>query len=307
MIVDVKLNNLIWLLTGRSSGFIYPLLNTNVTIPVVDDKRVRQARKLLRLDVKGTDFFVYGALASIYSSLYYARYLDVEHQAAFVPGVIPVTYSGKHVYQLSSGGELIYSNGVPQPVQYSNEWSILPYYDENSLSVVRNIFDLTEPYDAIRLESATNGTTATKYWLGTSGGSIFVPGGPDEDGSLAIDLTGFAGLRARFDRTNKGPVTFVSAPPVHYPYDAIRSSVTDETNMISLMTDMGTLPAFHEATSSATSIGALAAAIVLKAREYGTGPSYEVEMITNQTPGVPVELNVPVNFGTVAVETPCRE
>ena len=307
MIVDVKLNNLTWLLTGRSSGFLYQFLNTDVTIPVVDDKRVKQARKLLKLDVKGTDFFVYGAIASIYSSLYYARYLDIEHQAAFIPGFIPFTYNGKHVYELSDVGELVYVGGYPQTVQYSNEWSILPYYDDNSLSVVRNVFDWDEPYDAIRLTKEDNGVNATKYWLGTPGKSLFVTVEPDADDSLAVDLTGFAGLRARFDTKNKAPLTFVNASPVHYPYDVVRSIIVDDTQMISLMSDMGTLPAFHEATSGITSVGALAAAIVLKAREYGTGPTYEVDVSANQPSGVPMELQVPVEFGNVKVETPCNE
>lgn len=306
MIVDVKLNNLTWLLTGRSYGFTYPLLNTNVAIPMVDDNRVQQARKLMRLDVRDTDFFVYGALASIYSSLYYARYLDVEHQAAFVPGVIPVTYSSAHVHEFANG-ELVYLNGVPKPVLYSNEWNILPYYDEHSLSVIRNIFDWSDPYDSIRLEKVDAGVTATKCWLGTSGKSTFVLVEPDADDSLAIDLTGFAGLRARFAIGNKAPITFVSAPPVHYPYSDVRSLIVEDSKLISLMADMGTLPAFHEATSDITSVGALAAAIVLKAREYGKGPSYEVSITADQTQGVPAELEVHVNLGDVKIETPCNE
>ena len=119
MIVNVKLNNLTWLLTGRSSGFVYPLLNTNVSVPYTEDARVRAARKLLKLDVKGNDFFTYGALASIYSSLYYMRDLDVEHQAAFVPGVLPITYSSKDVYHRLNGS-IVYISGTPQKaVDYS--------------------------------------------------------------------------------------------------------------------------------------------------------------------------------------------
>jgi hypothetical protein len=306
MIVDVKLNNLTWLLTGRSSGFVYPLLNTNVAVPMVDDKRVQRARKLLRLDLPGTDFFVYGALASIYSSLYYARYLDVDHQAAFVPGLIPITYSSKHVYEFENN-ELVYLGGVPKPIDYSNEWNILPYYDENSLSVVRNVFDWDEPYDAIRLEKITGGVTATKYWLGTPGKSTFVSTVTDSDDSIAVDLTGFAGLRARFDAKNKAPLTFVNAQPVHYPYVEVAARVVEDSSLISLMSDMGTLPAFYEATSGITSVGAVAAAIVLKSRTYGTGPTYEVSMNTNRTPGVPTELDVPVSLGNVKLETSCNE
>lgn len=307
MNVEVKLNNLTWLLTGRSSGFLYQFLNTDVSIPLVDDKRVHKARKLLKLDVKGTDFFVYGALASIYSSLYYARYLDVEHQAAFVPGFIPFTYSGKHVYQLSNAGDLIYAGEYPLTVDYSNEWAVLPYYDDNSLSVIRNVFDWNEPYDAIKLVKDDGVVIATKLWLGSQGRSLSISVEPDDDESIAIDLTGFAGLRARFDTKDKAPLTVVNASPVHYPYDEVRSVIVDEPEMISLMSDMGTLPAFYEATSGITSVGALASAIVLKAREYGTGPSYEVEMPTSSTPGVPIELQVPVNLGHVKIETPCHE
>jgi hypothetical protein len=307
MTVDVKLNNLTWLLTGRSAGYVCPLLNTYVTVPLVDDPRVTQARQLLKLDVKGTDFFTYGALASIYSSLYYTRYLDVEQQAAFVPSIIPVTYSGVDVYQRLDG-ELVYVGGSPQAVARSNAWEMLPYYDASSLSVIRNKINWEDPHDSVKLDFETvfEQLTTTKYWRGVAGKSVTLDVVPDDDGVVRVDLMEFAGIRAAF-QVDLPTHSFVNTPPVHYPYDEVRDKVLNETKLLQLMNDMGTLAAFHEATSGITSIGALASAIVLKAREYGTGPSYEVEVTANQVPGVPVELHVPVTFGAVEVETPCNE
>ena len=302
MIVNVKLNNLVLLLTGRSNGFIYPLLNTNISVPYTTDKRVQAARKLLKLDVRGIDFFVYGALASIYASLYYVRSLDVEHQAAFVPGVIPMTHSGAEVYQRGANGDIVYVLDVPQPEVGSNAWSLLPYFDDTDISVIRNHINWDAPHDSIKLEYGDpDNLTITKYWLGVAGVATTVLLPPVGD-IVQLDVFDFAGIRASFD-TNGTSATFINAQPKIYPYALLRDRIMDDSAMISLMLDAGTLEAFHEATNPIEAVGALAAAIVRKAA--AAAPSYEATLEDTLQEGIPDEMQFVVKFD--AVEVPCNE
>jgi hypothetical protein len=275
MAVNVKLNNLVWMLTGRSSGFAYPLLNTFISVPPVPEARVRRAREMLKLDVVGNDFFVYGALASIYSSLYYMRTLDVEHQASFVPGVIPFQYRSADVYARVDG-EVVYSAGVPVALSNSNAWTLLPYYNANDLSILSNPINWDEPHDALRLQLAGTTVTVTKYWRGVQGDStsVTVVSGGDV---IQVDAFEFAGLRAAFDKSS-GNETWINTPPTIYPYGLVRARIAQNIEMIDLMLEMGTVGAFHEASNDALAVGALAVAIVRRMTLDGAalGPSYEV-------------------------------
>lgn len=277
MTVNVKLNNLVWMLTGRSSGFAYPLLNTFISVPPVPDARTRRARELLRLDVVGNDFFVYGALASVYSSLYYMRNLDVEHQASFMPGVIPFQNRNAHVYARVDG-EVVYLAGVPVEMPNSNAWTFLPYYNTTDLSVLSNPINWDEPHDALRLQLAGTTVTVTKYWRGVQGAStgVTVISGSNV---IQVDALEFAGLRAAFDKSS-GNETWINTPPTIYPYGLVRSRIAQNIEMIDFMLEMGTVGAFHEASNDALAVGALAAAIVRRMILDGAaiGPSYEVSL-----------------------------
>jgi hypothetical protein len=277
MTVNVKLNNLVWMLTGRSSGFAYPLLNTFISVPPVADSRVQRARELLKLDVVGNDFFVYGALASIYSSLYYMRTLDTEQQASFIPGVIPFQYRSADVYARVDG-EVVYSAGVPVVIPNSNAWTFLPYYNTTDLSTLSNPINWDEPHDALRLQLDGDTVTVTKYWLGAQGASTEVTVVSSSD-VIQVDALEFAGLRAAFDKSS-GDETWINTPPTIYPYGLVRARIAQNIEMIDLMLEMGTVGAFHEASNDALAVGALAAAIVRRMTLDGAavGPSYEVSL-----------------------------
>jgi len=278
MIVNVKLNNLVWMLTGRSSGFAYPLLNTYISVPPVEDARTQKARDILKLGVKGIDFFVYGALASVYSSLYYMRGLSVENQAAFTPSVIPFQYRTSDVYQRVDG-EVVYLTGNPVVLPNSNAWTFLPYYDTQDLSVLRNPIDWDAPHDALNLVLDGSDLTISKYWLGTFVESITIPVTVVPGEPLQVDAQEFAGLRAAFDIT-AGSETWINTPPTLYPYKMLRARIAQDIDMINFMLNMGTLGSFHEASNDMLAIGALAAAIIRRLTIDGAaiGPSYSVSL-----------------------------
>lgn len=303
MIVNVKLNNLIWLLTGRSSGFAYPLLNTNISVPYAQDTRVRAARRMLKLDVRGIDFFVYGALASVYSSLYYVRDLDVEHQAAFVPGVIPLTSRSADVYHRDDG-DIVYQGNAPYVVTESNAWDMLPFFDARTVSVVKNPINWFNPHDSLRLSysAENNQLTATKYWLNVAGERVTVYAKPVLS-NIAVDMMEFAGLKAQFSMV--GTSTRISTPPALYPYELLRDLIRDDSELIELMLDMGTAEAFHEATSPITAVGALATSIIRRSK--ADAPSYEVTVSDELQPGIPKEMQLVVNFDATKLEVPCNE
>lgn len=307
MTVNVKLNNIVWLLTGRSTGFVYPMLNTYITVPYVADARVIAARKMLKLDVRGTDFFTYGALAALYSSLYYLRDLDVEQQAAFIPGVMPITYSGADVYQRVDG-EIVYAGGTPQVDPDSNSWSVLPYYGVGSLSVISNPMDWDEPYDTLRLvwDEPVGGptVTVTKCWLGNYGASeVFSVDPLDVNGNTTLDAFEFAGIRVCLGVSST--TSLMNTPPTHYPYGLLRSRIADDSELVSLMLDMGTIAAFNEASSDMAAVGALAAAIVRKSSQLSTGPDYDVELTEELQAGVSDEMQLVVKFDGTKVDTSC--
>lgn len=276
MIVNVKLNNLVWLLTGRSNGFVYPMLNTYISVPYASDKRVTAARKLLKLDVVGTDFFTYGALTAVYSSIYYVRDLDVEHQAAFIPGIVPFTVRSADVYERSDG-EVVYAGNVPQPVTSSNAWTFLPFFDGSSVSVCQNIIDWDAPHDALRFERDGNSVIVTKFWLGDEGESRVFTAPTVVGNVVRLDAYEFAGVRACFDCT-AGPVSWLNTQPKLYPYKKIRDLIADDAEMIALMRDMGTVGAFYETSSDMAAVGCLAVAIIRQTKTATSGPSYDVTL-----------------------------
>lgn len=317
MTVTIKLNNLVRHLTGRSDGFANPLLNTQVNVAPAGDARVEFARELLRLDVRGTDFYTYGALLSLYSSLYYVRDLDVEHQAAFVPGVFPLEITSGKVY-LRTNGEIIYDNGIPMDSATTGAtWAILPFYDESRVSVFRNVMQWDSPHDALHMDlNEPNGVmTVTKYWLGTAGESQVFPvtvnveeltvfGHSQNYTTVAVDAFDFAGLRAKFVPLSDVVHYDLPTPPVIYPYGLVRERIANEMSLVQLMHEVGTIEAFHEAVSDTIAVGALAAAIVRKVRENSGDPTYEVTPDQPAVSGLPVEMQVPVKFEQASVSRP---
>ncbi len=308
MLVDVKLNNLIWALTGRSDGFICPLMNTFVSVPFVGDSRIDYARKFLRLDTKGTDFYVYGALAGIYSSLYFVRSLEVEHQAAYVPGIITSTWSGADVYERLDG-EIVYSGNNPVVLANSNAWIFLPYYDTTTLSVSSRAFNWDEPFDALKLEldaGPGSALTITKYWLGTAGTSKVFDAPQITGNIISVNAMEFAGLKARFDVTS-GDDSWLNTPPALYPYRLIRQRIADDSALISLMLEAGTVGAFHETSNDMVAVGALAAAIVRQVMSVASSVSYDTTETITDDPTIPAEMELPVTFVGVKPGTECNE
>ena len=84
--VELKTNLLLWLLSGRSSGFVEPALNTGVNFSAVNvPVDIAKVRELLKLNDERTDMFALGALASLYASIPALRMLPTEQSTAFLP------------------------------------------------------------------------------------------------------------------------------------------------------------------------------------------------------------------------------
>lgn len=294
MIVKLKLNNLLWMLTGRSSGFVSPLLNTGISFPPNTDKRVLAARQLLKLDVPGIDFFAHGAMAALYSSLYYLRDMDTDHQTMFVSGVMPALYRESTVpYYVD--GQPMQSGGVIIPEPTACTYSILPDYDEDSLSTVRNHCDWHNLFNDVMFEIDGIAINAHKRWMGNIVDSLYDIPHSWLVSTVQLDALDFAGIRARITVDSEG-VLIVNNPPTRYPYATVRALIAADASMLNFMAEFDTIGAFHSASDDIVSVGALAAAIVRCVKTATPAGSFFVDPPEINPPGVDPNYQLQVDF-----------
>jgi hypothetical protein len=253
-------NLFLWLLSGRSSGFASPALNTNIGYPLhAVPKEVEAARELLCLGDTRSDFYVFGALGALYASLPSTRDLPSETATAFTP-------------ELFTLQEPVVIGALLRPPD-GQSWPSIQNVAQGRMSPI--VFD-------IRFQ---DGQTSVVTDQGTSlildhehhGGLLSVPG-----------LSQF-GIRALFKVSSwtVGSYFQISAPLTRYPYAVMAEAIRQRGDLLTFMNSEGLLESFSSPVSAVQQVGALAAAIVRRmAREtealYG---SFSVEL-----PSVPPSI-----------------
>jgi hypothetical protein len=231
--MESTLNRHLWLLTGRNANFVTPALNTRIRYgDALPSKEVQAARALLHLGVTATDYYVIGAMAALTA---FRPTAGVDTSTLFTPLTLQVAAPS------ISGGSL-----RPAGPQHP---SML--HRPSSLPAARTWYITRRSSTLVRITTDTGYDRTVVYRL--AAGVVYIDW-PEEIGFHAA----FAPVGGWVD----GQQVIIRTEPSGYPYPAVAKEIRQSPDMVRLMSEEGTLSAFHSAQSSIQKVGALTAAIV---------------------------------------------
>lgn len=266
MQVTAKINRLLWLLSGRSSGFTNVALNTGVAYSNAPaDKDVVAARELLCLTDTRSDFYALGAMASLYLS--FASLRDIGDESSVVFGELLQLQE-----PLITGASLLPSSAKSWPS-------------------VRNVAaGRMAPMTFVL--SYQNGATKVTPDFGASELMEHQFG----QGRLAVPGLARLGIEADFlvdsGTWGEGDTITLTVPLSRYPFKALADMISQRGDMISFMGTEGMIDAFASASTPAQKVGALAVAIVRRIAKTTPALVFEVEPTGPYSPENPV---IPAN------------
>ena len=253
--VELKTNLLLWLLSGRSSGFVEPALNTGVNFSAVNvPVDIAKVRELLKLNDERTDMFALGALASLYASIPALRMLPTEQSTAFLPHVTSSPIATCDV-----------------PLYPGEDAPLVTLLNVASSSTVPVVFTLVYEGGKTRVTTDVGVTALLDHTL--SGGRLYV------HGSSAF------GIRASFGVSSwtTGSSITLTIPPTRYPYAFMAAAISDDSAALRLMAETGTIEAFSNTSDAVRKVGALASAIAIAM--YKLTAVNGVELVTYEPSG----------------------
>lgn len=262
--IQIKTNLFLWLLTGRSSGFFSPALNSGILYETaVDDAAITTARELLRLSDARTDFYVMGALAAAYLSMPLLRGLPDERSLAFVEDIVLLPPTDV------TGAELLPTNGTSWPSLDGKPAGASGF---TRVTITRDGSDALVTRD-------DGYSTRVPYQL--TGDTLVIPGIADH------------GINANFTATSwlAGQPIVVRLAPTRYPYADMARSIADSSQTISLMLDEGTMEAFATATDPVRKVGAAAAAIMRRMARAISADQASVSIVVTDTDGELIDVS----------------
>lgn len=232
--MEPTLNRHLWLLTGRSDNFVTPALNTRIRYgDALPSEEVVAARKLLHLDETATDYYVIGAMAALTA---FRPLAGVDTSTLFLPRTLQVGAPS------ISGGDL--RPAGPQNPSMLHRPSKLP--------VARTWYVTWKSDTLARITTDTGYDRTVVYRLAA--------------GVVYIDWPEEIGFHAAFAPAGgvwiDGSQVIIRTEPSGYPYPAVAKEIRQVPELVRLMSEQGTLSAFHSAQSSLQKVGALAAAVV---------------------------------------------
>jgi len=216
--------HIIYALTGCSTGYDTPALNTSGVVPVTnvaDD--VAHVRALLYID-KPVDYYLAPCLTSLYASAALLRTLDVS-TALKLPRRPEYTCSGATVVFSENGPAKMLHRPTKLPVAF--EWTI------HELTLTS---DAGHEYTVIK---RTGGD-----------GRTYIPW-PEE-----------VGIDCAFANAVPTQDIVLTCTPVSYPFDYVATMLTGDRTVIKLLQRTGLLGTFHAAQESHTKLAAVCAAII---------------------------------------------
>lgn len=232
--MEPTLNRHLWFLTGRSGNFVSPSLNTALRYgDAPPSEGVAAARKLLFLGDTSTDYYVIGAMAALMA---FRPSAGADTSTLFLPSnlrIAPPTIVG---------GEL--RPAGPQHPSMIHRPTQLP--------VARNWYVTCRPSDVVLITTDAGYSRAVPYRMAA--------------GVVYIDWPEEVGFHAAFAPTggvwSVGAQVILTTEPSGYPYPTVAKEIRQLPELVRLMSEEGTLTAFHSASSSLHKVGALVAAVV---------------------------------------------
>ena len=252
MAIQAKINLHLWLLTGRCSGFVAKHLNTGVTYPTsAPSDLVVEARKLLKLDVVDTDFYVFGAAASSSASTPSLRSLPDDASIIFANGLNTMATPTVTGATLAPPNSSDWPSVKNHPTLAAYTW--VKFTLTGSTKMTSSVVVAGTPV-AITTSSGVTDTSAAYI----AGNMLYIAKSSKYGVNAAFDVSSTAGW-------NVGSVEAitVNSQPSRYPYSAMANIIRDNGNMIKLMASRGTLEAFASSSNPVLQVGALASAIML--------------------------------------------
>lgn len=232
--MEATLNRHLWLLTGRSSDFVTPALNTRIRHgDALPSEEVQAARALLHLGVTSTDYYVIGAMAALTA---FRPLAGADTSTLFLPYTLQVAAPS------IAGGAL--RPAGPQHPSTLHRPSKLP--------AARTWYVTRKSSTLVKITTDTGYNHTVVYRLAA--------------GVVYIDWPEEIGFHAAFAPTGgvwvDGSQVIINTEPSGYPYSAVAKEIRQAPELVRLMAEQGTLSAFHAAQSPIQKVGALVAAVV---------------------------------------------
>jgi hypothetical protein len=232
--MEPTLNRHLWLLTGRTDNFVTPTLNSKLNYEgPPPSAAVLAARSLLHLGDTSTDYYVIGAMAALTA---FRPLAGPDTSPLFLPRTLQVAAPS------ISGGSL--RPAGPQHPSMLHRPSRIP--------APRVWYVTCKSSTLVRITTDTGYDRTVVYRLAA--------------GVVYIDWPEEIGFHAAFAPTGgvwvDGSQVIIRTEPSGYPYPAVAKQIRQSTELVRLMSEEGTLSAFHAAQSSLQKVGALAAAVV---------------------------------------------
>ena len=228
------LNRHLWLLTGRCNDFVTPTLNSDIRYgDAVPSPAVVEARKLLYLGDKTTDYYVIAAMAALAAA---KAVTGEDNSTLFLPGnlrIKPPTIAGGELRPAGPDQPTLLHRPTALPA--ARRWYVVRLTDE-----------------LVRISTETGYRAELPFRLAA--------------GVVYIDWPSEIGFRAAFAPDGGvwvvGTQVIICAEPSGYPFPAVAEAIRQSNQLISLMADHGTLAAFHSSQNSLQKVGALTSAVV---------------------------------------------
>ena len=244
--ITVRSNLHLWLLTGRSDDFFNDSLNAGIRYSISDTPpEVLALRKLLKLDVKTTDFFVLSALAASKISTSFIRTLPHENDAVFVKGLLRL------------------------PLVSTSHPMLKP--DDHSWPSINGARAGRDGFTSLVVESLGGGDATITTSNGATEPTTYNLT-PSEDGDyrLYVEKIDAYGVNAQFlvSAWEIGDKVTVSFSPTKYPFAKMAAAILNSGEARALLNSEGTMQAFAETSDAAVKVGLMSIAIIRRMLRY---------------------------------------
>lgn len=232
--MDTTPSKHLWLLTGRANDFVNHELNYGISYSETgSDPVINEARTLLHLHYRSSDYYVIAAMASL---LAYRRDDSSIRSSIFLPYSLtvapPEVIGGRAVPANNAAPCLLHRpSSIPAP----RRW-VISYLDAASIKVETDI-----------------GTSIIIPYRFSAG--VLYPEWPQ---SLGFEVA----FATDSETWGAGSEIVMTTEPSGYPFEFVGQQINQTASLVRLMANAGTLSHFLAAASPVLKVGAFCSAIV---------------------------------------------